>query len=75
MENQEKNSKSLAGTTESHSSVNVEQSSSENEDNNSADNPWVGDNNENQNTTDEQIILSKDTKTVIIKKEGNEKEL
>lgn len=33
MENQEKNSKSLAGNTESHSSVNVKQSSSENEDN------------------------------------------
>lgn len=42
---------------------------------NSAENPWVGDNNENTNTTDEEIVLSKDTKTIIIKKEGNEKEL
>ncbi len=70
---EKKNIKPTAGSTESNSSRKIKKLSTENQIESNDQNPWIGiDEEDNQKESQEDLPFSKDTKTVIIKKEDDE---
>jgi len=73
MESKNPKSISLEGSTESNSSKNVNMPSTVNQDESIDQYPWIGrDEEDNQKESQEDLSFSKDTKTVITKKEDDE---
>jgi hypothetical protein len=73
MESKNIKSISLEGSTESNGSKKVKMPSTVNQDESNDQNPWMGiDEEDNQKESQEDLPFSKDTKTVIIKKEDDE---